>query len=126
MTLKITEITEFLTSIWNEKAVSCKSAVTEKGKSHAESEQKINSEAEEQNSALPPSLLGNICFIIGPVAIYSVYPPSVCNGVLVLRCYGSKRERRVVRASGKGTAAELMNHNRQVVISLKLQTFNVI
>lgn len=49
---QMTEITKFLTSIWNEKAVSCKSAVTEKGKSHTESEQKINSEAESNKTVL--------------------------------------------------------------------------
>lgn len=52
MTPEITKITEFLTSIWNEKAVSCKCAVTEKGKSLTELEQKINSEAESNKTVL--------------------------------------------------------------------------
>lgn len=79
-------------------------------KSKTESEQKIKSETE--NSTVPPLLLRNICFIIGPVAIYSLYPPSVCNGVLVLRSYQWKKdveraaEEGVVRKSGEATAAE--------------------
>lgn len=81
-----------------------------KKKSKTESEQKIKSETE--NSTVPPLLLRNICFIIGPVAIYSLYPPSVCNGVLVLRSYQWKKdveraaEEGVVRKSGEATAAE--------------------